>query len=113
MWALVTDQARNRLLRTHYDRFDGSRATDWRSRAACRTTGSELFFPHGDPKRAVAQRREAKRICESCAIQATCFLWGTTTGIGYGICSGTTEQERRSADKSRQRQQRADGQAHL
>lgn len=68
---------------------------DWRSRAACRSTDPEIFFPtaeHG-PEHA-AQVAVAKAVCARCPVRAAC-LAEALIRMPYGIAGGLTPEERR------------------
>lgn len=64
-------------------------APDW-SRALCKETDPEAFFPEqgGSP-------RDAKRICGRCEIRPECQAWAVATGQRHGVWGGLSERERR------------------
>ena len=68
----------------------------WRSRAACRGTSPELFFPDGVAEPALQAAAQAKRICSVCPVRAPCLDWALVHGATIGIWGGCTEGERRA-----------------
>jgi WhiB family transcriptional regulator, redox-sensing transcriptional regulator len=72
----------------------------WRSRAACRFTDPDLFFPISDSGRGLEQRREAKEICLGCVVWSECLEFAIGTRQVHGIWGGMTEQERRDAERT-------------
>ena len=79
---------------------------DWRDRAACLDEDPELFFPIGNTGPAIAQIEEAKAVCRRCEVVDTCLKWAIETGQDAGVWGGTSEDERRSLRRSRQRRAR-------
>jgi hypothetical protein len=69
---------------------------DWRSRAACRETDPELFFPEGVQGPALQVANRAKQICALCPVRMPCLDWALAYGAAFGIWGGRTEQERRA-----------------
>ena len=67
----------------------------WRTESACRHADLNLFFPAGVTGPAERQIREAKAICATCPVRATCLAFAIETNQEYGIWGGTTEDERR------------------
>jgi hypothetical protein len=60
----------------------------WRSRAACRGSDPELFFPAAEDGAAYrAQVAAAKRVCSGCAVRAQC-LTEALVRISHGIARG-------------------------
>jgi hypothetical protein len=96
----------------HTDRAGPEPGDDWRSRAACRNTPPELFFPAADsgPARE-AQVAAAKAVCAGCPVRTQC-LDEALARIPYGICGGLTERERHRLRTTRHTQhgQRGHGQ---
>lgn len=74
----------------------------WRRRAACRDTEPELFFPIGNSGPALMQTEEAKKVCRSCPVTTACLEWALTIGA-VGVWGCTTEKERDSLKRRRQR----------
>ena len=66
----------------------------WRRRAACGGEDLELFLPVGSGP-ALAQIAAAKAVCARCPVRDACLRYAVTTGQGYGIWGGLTEDERR------------------
>jgi WhiB family transcriptional regulator, redox-sensing transcriptional regulator len=75
----------------------------WREDAACRGEDSELFFPVGSTGPALPQIAAAKEVCAGCPVREACLEFAMSTGQGYGIWGGLTEDERRSLRRRRQR----------
>ena len=69
---------------------------DWRDDAACREHDPELFFPEGTAGPARDQAEQARRVCQSCSVQAPCLRFALWRGLGFGIWGGTTAEDRRS-----------------
>ena len=61
-----------------------------------RREGPELFFPVGSVGPALAQIAEAKAVCTRCPVREACLRFALSTGQGYGIWGGLTEDERRN-----------------
>lgn len=61
----------------------------WQSRAACRGTNAELFFPSPEEDPATA-----KAICADCPVRLACLGFALDNGEKYGIWGGFTERER-------------------
>lgn len=78
-------------------------APDWRSRAACTGTDPDLFFPNGVGKSAIAQIREAKRICFQCPVRDDCLEWALATGQTDGVWGATDEAARRRIQRQRRK----------
>jgi WhiB family transcriptional regulator, redox-sensing transcriptional regulator len=68
---------------------------DWRDDAACRNHDPELFFPEGTAGPARDQAERAKRVCQSCPVQAPCLQFALGHGLSFGIWGGVTGDERR------------------
>ena len=67
----------------------------WRSRALCRDTDPELFFPIGTTGAALVQIEQARAVCRQCPVQADCLEFALSTNQDSGIWGGTSEEERR------------------
>ncbi|HSZ42506.1 MAG TPA: WhiB family transcriptional regulator [Trebonia sp.] len=76
-------------------------AEPWRSRAACRFTESELFFPDADSGQSLLQVTQARAICAGCAVRRECLAFAVRTHQSHGIWGGLTEQERRAGGAGR------------
>jgi len=74
---------------------------DWRSRAACRDTEPDLFFPIGSTGPAVDQIEAAKAVCRACASMAACLEFALVTNQESGVWGGMSEEERRAVRKAR------------
>ena len=72
---------------------------DWRTRAACRDTDPELFFPVGTTGQAVDQIESAKTICRICEAQSDCLEFALATNQESGVWGCTAEEERRKLRK--------------
>ncbi|MFB4284965.1 WhiB family transcriptional regulator [Nonomuraea sp. MTCD27] len=63
----------------------------WTSRAACRDTDPDLFFPLTWE----GQHHAAMHICSSCLVRRCCLEWALEAGEPEGVWGGTTPGERR------------------
>ena len=75
-------------------------ADDWRSRAACRSTEPDLFFPIGTTGQALDQIDAAKSVCQICEAQAECLEFALATNQESGVWGATSEDERRKLRKA-------------
>jgi len=50
-------------------------SSQWRERAACRSTDPELFFPVSETGPSWLQIWRAKQICRACPVQRKCLAW--------------------------------------
>ena len=73
---------------------------DWRSRAACRDTEPELFFPIGTTGQAIEQIDAAKSVCRLCEAQSECLEFALATNQESGVWGCTSEEERRKLRKA-------------
>ena len=78
----------------------------WRNDAACRDTDPSLFFPVGQTGPAIEHIKNAKAVCDSCAVQVECLEFALMTNQDAGIWGGLTEDERRQIRRERRRQAR-------
>jgi WhiB family redox-sensing transcriptional regulator len=69
----------------------------WMRRAACAGVEVEVFFPD-----ARASSERARRICESCPVQAECLSFAVADRTTVGIWGGTDEAERRRLRRKKQ-----------
>ncbi|RJQ74231.1 WhiB family transcriptional regulator [Pseudonocardiaceae bacterium YIM PH 21723] len=89
--------------------------TDWRHRAACKTTDPELFFPVSEVGPSTCQITEAKTFCNGgseqlpCPVRTDCLEWAMAHGADAGVWGGLTEDERRSLRRSRARRSKQAG----
>ncbi len=77
-------------------------AGGWRRRAACRMTGSDLFFPVGErDEAAVAQTAAAKQVCARCRVRLHCLTYALVANPEDGIWGGLSPSERRALRRAR------------
>jgi WhiB family transcriptional regulator, redox-sensing transcriptional regulator len=62
----------------------------WYERAACLDTDADCFFPEKG-----GSTRAAKRICQTCTVQAECLDYALANDERFGIWGGLSERERR------------------
>ena len=62
----------------------------WRLDALCAETDPEAFFPEKG-----GSTREAKRVCNGCAVRTECLEAALTNDERFGIWGGLSERERR------------------
>ncbi|MER5950199.1 WhiB family transcriptional regulator [Streptomyces sp. NPDC001904] len=74
---------------------------------ACKGEDPDLFFPVGDGTRALFQAAEAKVICRTCPLQATCLEGALQRGEEHGVWGGTDERDRRAMRRVAARQNTA------
>jgi len=79
---------------------------DWRTRASCRDTDPDLFFPIGTTGQAIEQIEAAKAVCGDCESQAACLEFALATNQESGVWGCTSEEERRKLRKAWLAQQR-------
>jgi WhiB family redox-sensing transcriptional regulator len=72
---------------------------EWRTRAACRDTDPDLFFPVGTTGQAVDQIEAAKSVCAECPAQRECLEFALSTNQESGVWGGASEEERRKLRK--------------
>jgi WhiB family redox-sensing transcriptional regulator len=68
----------------------------WVQRAACRNTGTQLFFATDDVRVAAA-----RRLCRSCPVRAECADYALNLPDLSGIWGGMTAAERRRLRQAR------------
>jgi WhiB family redox-sensing transcriptional regulator len=73
---------------------------EWRTRAACRDTDPDLFFPVGTTGQAVDHIEAAKSVCARCSAQPECLEFALTTNQESGVWGGASEEERRKLRKA-------------
>jgi WhiB family transcriptional regulator, redox-sensing transcriptional regulator len=76
-------------------------ASSWREGAACHDANTDLFFPIGSTKDAVAKTIKAKRYCAVCPVRLYCLEFALWTAQDYGVWGGLTEDERRRERRNR------------
>jgi WhiB family transcriptional regulator, redox-sensing transcriptional regulator len=72
---------------------------NWRTRAACRDSDPELFFPIGSTGMALDQIRAAKAVCDQCTTRKPCLDFAIATNQEAGVWGGLSEDERRRLRK--------------
>ena len=73
---------------------------DWRTRAACRDTDPDLFFPVGTTGQAIDQIEAAKAVCRACDALTECLEFALATNQESGVWGDTSEDERRKLRKA-------------
>ena len=73
---------------------------DWRTRAACRDTDAELFFPIGSTGPAIEQIEAARAVCTACVSKDPCLEFALATNQESGVWGATSEDERRRLRKA-------------
>jgi len=68
----------------------------WYTKANCAGVDPDLFFPERG-----ASVREAKAVCNACAVREECLEYALKTGERFGIWGGMSERERRKLRKQR------------
>ena len=66
----------------------------WRLSALCGETDPEAFFPEKG-----GSTREAKRICQACAVRDDCLEYALEHDERFGIWGGLSDRERRRLKK--------------
>jgi WhiB family redox-sensing transcriptional regulator len=66
----------------------------WYELAACRGRDADCFFPEKG-----GSTRAAKRICQTCVVQAECLEYALANDERFGIWGGMSERERRRLKK--------------
>lgn len=67
----------------------------WRTKASCRQTDPDLFFPVGTTGLALDHIASAKAVCHQCPVQAPCLEFALATNQDAGVWGGTSEEDRR------------------
>ena len=68
----------------------GAAEQEWQEQALCAQTDPEAFFPEKG-----GSTREAKRICQACAVRDECLEYALLNDERFGIWGGLSERERR------------------
>lgn len=78
------------------------RSTGWQAKAECRRPEypEDLWFPTGTAGPALEQAAQAKAVCLSCPVLATCRSWALDV-LEYGVAGGLDEEERRAVRRAR------------
>lgn len=63
---------------------------EWQDQALCAQTDPEAFFPEKG-----GSTREAKRICQACAVRDDCLEYALEHDERFGIWGGLSDRERR------------------
>jgi len=84
---------------------------DWRELSACRQEDPELFFPVVPAGPGLAQIEQAKAVCARCKVRAECLRFAMETVQDHGVWGGTSEEERRSLRRARNRRPAMQGPA--
>lgn len=79
----------------------------WRTRAVCRDTDPDLFFPVGTTGQALVQIARAKEVCGECPVQNDCLEYALETNQDAGIWGGLDEEQRRNIRRQSATRQRA------
>ena len=72
------------------DDLFGAAEQEWQEQALCAQTDPEAFFPEKG-----GSTREAKRICQACAVRDECLEDALLNDERFGIWGGLSERERR------------------
>ena len=72
------------------DDLFGAAEQEWQEQALCAQTDPEAFFPEKG-----GSTREAKRICQACAVRDECLEYALLNDERLGIWGGLSERERR------------------
>jgi WhiB family transcriptional regulator, redox-sensing transcriptional regulator len=78
----------------------------WRSRAICRDTDPDLFFPIGTTGHALVQIDRAKEVCGMCPVKNDCLDYALETNQDSGIWGGLDEEQRRNIRRQAAARQR-------
>ena len=72
------------------DELFGFVEQEWQEQALCAQTDPEAFFPEKG-----GSTREAKRICQACAVRDECLEYALEHDERFGIWGELSERERR------------------
>lgn len=78
----------------------------WRTRAICRDTDPDLFFPVGTTGQALVQIARAKEVCGECPVKTDCLDYALETNQDSGIWGGLDEEQRRNIRRQNVARQR-------
>lgn len=76
---------------------------DWRPRALCRDSDTNVFFPVGVTGEAIDLIDAAKAVCAACPVRAECLEFALVTNQQYGVWGGASEEERLALRRERRR----------
>lgn len=65
---------------------------DWRTRANCRGSDPEIFFPGKNDSETM---EIAKSVCRGCPVTEECLAFCLSVPEGGGVWGGTSERQRR------------------
>ncbi len=66
------------------------KATEWATKAACRSIDPDILFVQG------AAQNRVKAICFGCEVRTECLSDALDNRIEFGVWGGMTERERRA-----------------
>ena len=72
------------------DELFGAVEQEWQDQGLCAQTDPEAFFPEKG-----GSTREAKRICQACAVRDECLEYALEHDERFGIWGGLSDRERR------------------
>ena len=72
------------------DELFGAVEQEWQDQELCAQTDPEAFFPEKG-----GSTREAKRICQACAVRDECLEYALEHDERFGIWGGLSDRERR------------------
>lgn len=81
---------RGSAARLNLDDLFGAVEQEWQDQALCAQTDPEAFFPEKG-----GSTREAKRICQACAVRDECLEFALENDERFGIWGGLSDRERR------------------
>ena len=73
--------------------------TDWMQHGLCREIAPATFFPSDG-----VGVEAARRICQSCPVQAPCLEYALVERVDHGVWGGASERERRRILKRRRQE---------
>lgn len=85
------------------DVAETARGDNWRYRAACQTSHSELFFPANEDNELYVA--PARMICWRCPVAADCLAFAVGSRQRHGVWGGLTTSEREQLSGHRWRRQ--------
>lgn len=88
----IADDATDRgsTARLTFDDLFGAVEQEWQDQALCAQTDPEAFFPEKG-----GSTREAKHICQACAVRDECLEYALEHDERFGIWGGLSDRERR------------------
>ncbi len=70
--------------------MEESKNNDWREKAACMGSDTDIFFPP-----ILSESEEALKICADCTVQAECLEYALATKQETGVWGGMRESDRK------------------